>query len=502
MTRTRILALAALAVGLAAATARGQSVDLKSYRMEGKPLDGPGLTRLQDMKTGKLRPRGPQEAANKALLKQAAENYVYRVTQDQYYVGGDTGELKPKTGLDQSLDEVFRDVEIYVLVPKPGERLSLDQVHYIEDFGAAIDQAVVAVLTSKGLPPPVIRVNAARMLAASARSGSPAHAKTVTALLTNQFFKDKDGKPIETPPDVLLWAMKAAEYLLAAPDPTAIGTANPARHTLKEPDLVPLVQALDNLVLNNPPVAGRAAPWKPELAVKPPPPPPTAGGAPGEAQQPPPQTEPQPQPQGGRLDPRSYTPEQTALVQYFRRQAIRALAQVRFDAVGGNEAPEVRPGFTLAKVAVNDMSINPPPTVAEVGEAALGLCDMHPSADLNVDALLHAAAYGTYLFFGPKVGDPQNRLIPWRIYAARVTAAYGQLQKNAQMNPRLSPFRQQINALAEIVTNDLAGPVERGDQTTPPRLERITQWLQTNAPAKPGLYGDGQQYRLNPRPLR
>ena len=112
MTRLRIpaLALGTLAVCLAASAARGQSgsIDLKPYRMEGKPLDGQGLTQLQEMKTGKERTRGPKEASNKALLKQAAEFYVFRVTQDQYYTGGDTGELKVRTGGDQNLDVAIR----------------------------------------------------------------------------------------------------------------------------------------------------------------------------------------------------------------------------------------------------------------------------------------------------------------------------------------------------------------------------------------------------------
>ncbi|HVK17182.1 MAG TPA: hypothetical protein VM533_09555, partial [Fimbriiglobus sp.] len=276
MTRYRSLALAfgTLITCLAATAARGQSgsIDLKPFRMEGKPLDGPGLTQLQDMKTGKERTRGPKEKTNKVLLKQAAEFYVYRVTQDQYYAANDTGELKVRTGGDQNLDVAFEDLNIHLLVPNPGERILIDQMNYIEDFGAALDQAVTAVLTGKGgVPPPVIRINAARMLAMAARTGSPSHAKTITALLTNQFFKQND-KPAETPPDVLFWALKAAENLLSAPDPSALGTPNPARHTIKDEELVPLVKALNDLVLNNPKgLAEKAATLKPELAVKPPP---------------------------------------------------------------------------------------------------------------------------------------------------------------------------------------------------------------------------------------
>jgi hypothetical protein len=496
MTRHRFLALAlgTLTACLAAAAARGQSgsVDLKPFRMEGKPLDGTGLTQLQKMNKGEVKTRGPNEKANKALLQQAAEYYVYRVTHDQYYTGGETGELKAPTGSDKVMDEALRDLEIHLLVPVPGKPVLIDQVNYIEDFGAAIDQAVVTVLTGKGVPPPVIRINAARMLALAARTGSPAHAKTVTALLTNQLFKGKVGKPAETPPDVLYWALKAAENLLSAPDPLALGTPNPARHTIKDADLVPLVQALNDIVLKNPKgLAEKAAELKPQVAVKPPP---TPGAPKGEATL---ETGNGPKPPA--VDPNALTAEQVALVRFFRRQAVRALAELRFDTVAEGTPNELRPGFTLAKVAASDASLNPPPTAAEVGEAVIGLCRVNPSFNLDPDALLHLIAYGTGSFFTPKAENPDDKSIPWKAYAAQVNAAYAQLQKNAQSNPRLTPFRQQVGTLSGIVTGDVTAPLTApAGPGTPNLQQRLLPWVQNNPP-KGGLYGDDKKYMLNPR---
>jgi hypothetical protein len=479
-----------LTLFLLASAASGQSgnIDLKPYRMQGKPLTGDDLVRLQEMRDGKLRTRGTDEKANKELFKRAAQFWVYRVTQDQYYTGGDTGELKPRTGSDRSMDEAIRDLEIYVLVPKPGERKLIDQMNYIEDFGAALDQAVIDVLTSKGVPPPVIRINAARMLAVAARSGAPSLAGTTTALLTNQFFKGKDGKPAETPPDVLYWALKAAENLLAAPNPLVLGTPNPARHTLKDEALVPLVQALNELVLHNPKgLAEKAGILKPELAVKPPPPP-TTPGAPAA-----------PAP-GAKLDtaPKGLTTEQVSLLQFFRRQAIRALGKVRFDTVAEGTPNQIRCGFTLAKVAVSDASLDPPPNVTEVGEAVIGLCGIHPSSNLDVDALLHVIAYGTGRFFTLKAEQKDDKSVPWKAYAGRFNEAFALLQKNAQTNPRLSPKRDKIAALAGIVVGDVTGPITASNGTGQPVFERLSGWVQANAP-KGGLYSDDKKYQLNPR---
>jgi hypothetical protein len=87
------------------------------------------------------------------------------------------------------------------------------------------------------------------------------------------------------------------------------------------------------------------------------------------------------------------------------------------------------------------------------------------------------------------------------VYAARVAAAYSGMQRNGQINPRLVNYRPPINELAGMVTTDLTEPIEKGDPTNPPRLDRLGQWVQAN-PLKGGLFSDSQEYRLNPRPRR
>ncbi len=495
MTRPLTPALALFAVCLAATASSGQSgVDLKPYRLEAKPLTGEVLTKMTEMRDGSRKTRGPDEANNKRVLKEAAQYYVYKVTQDQYYTSSDSGELRSRAGdPDHDLDVALRDLAIQVLVPTMDARLTLDQQDYIHEFGAALDEAVRAVLAKN--PPPVIRVNAARMLAVAARSGAKEHAPTIIALLSNKFFKVKD-QFVETPPDVLYWTLKAAENLLAAADPRAFGTGTPARHSLEPKELVALVQILEGMVLNGPPVADKAAVITPEQPVKPvlapvPGAPPAAGAAQQEAAP------------GGKLEPKGLTPEQVAVVRYFRRQAVRALAKVRFDTLGGeNGVPEIHPGWTLAKVAVSDVSINPPPAAAEVGEAVMGLCGIHPSSNLNVDVLLQAIAVGTGSFFGPKAFEPKDKSIGWKLYASRLDAALAGMQKTTQVNPRLKPFQPQINGLAGVITTNVTGPLEKDDAMARPNLDPLVSWVQQNPPKDPNrsLYSDSPKYTLNPRP--
>src|SRR6185312_12306117 len=120
--------------------------------------------------------------------------------------------------------------------------------------------------------------------------------------------------------------------------------------------------------------------------------------------------------------------EQQAVTAFVRRQAVRALAQVRFASLtvppGG---PTIYPAHTLARVVYSDPAINPPPNPAEIAEATLGLCNMSPPArasqSYNADAAADAVAAGLFAFGKARGTDTTGKLYPWRSYAARLTFA-------------------------------------------------------------------------------
>ena len=308
---------------LAGGQAPGQGgIDLKPYRMDAKGPTGavlenlPGdlIIKMSELKDGKLRTRGPDEKANRELFRQVAQFYVFKATHEQFYATSDTGVLTAKTP-DQTINGMLAELENrFILVPPTaGERLSGDQMDYIMDFGAALDAAVVAVLNNK-TPPPIIRLNAARMLALAAKTGAPAHGKTILALLDDKFFK-RDTKPTATPPEVLYHTLQAAEGFFAAHDPRQFGTPRAGYHWLMFkgedlPDLLALVKVLETMALNGPAVSDKAyiPPVSPvvKAAVVDP-----ATTAP-----------PTPTP---KVEPKAPTAEQINLVKYFRRQAVRAL---------------------------------------------------------------------------------------------------------------------------------------------------------------------------------
>ena len=505
--RSVLLALGLLGASvLVSGETSGQTnIDLKPYRLEGGGPAGGDQTRMNDMKLGKIRVKGPDEAANRLVLQKFAKNRIYRVTYESYYTLPETGELKPRTG-EQNLDVLIAELNGLLLVPTPDRdlaKMSTDQTEYVLEFGAALDQAVAAVFAKN--PPLIIRVNAARLLAEAARSGAPAHAKTITAMLANTYFKDKAGKPTETPPEVLYYALRAAENLLAAYDPTVLTGQFVTRHSVPEAELVTLVKILEEMIVKGPPVADKAVAAAVDNFGKPI----ALPGGVADPKEPAPKDadpkNPAPKDVAPKAAPKGLTPEQAAVVRYYRRAAIRALAKVRFDTIGGKGGPEARPAFTLAKVAVSDATLSLPATPADAAEAVVGLAGMAPTTtvtNLNLDAWSAAMAAGMFAYAQPRMAAAADRTLTWKLTSARLTVAFTTLKRATVTSPRLRPIARPLADLCDIVTADILAALERDSQAgAGPSVERLTEWLRNNPPKDPGgsLYSDSPQYKLNYR---
>lgn len=443
--------------------------------------------RVRQMMNAQIRIlKTPDEKKNLDALDEFARHYAYKVTQEKYYnPGAESGELKARPQED-SLDAVFNDIRSYLY---PGNlrptadsvsKMTVDNADYIKELGAAFDRALAGIL--KANPPSLVRVNAARMLAVVASTGAPAYAKTITALVADP----------KTPPEVLVYAYQAAEAYLAAYDPYAVGRVDATRHAGEPADVVALVRALERHVVFDPatpggPVGDRTAGTAPAAV-------PPAEGATGDDR-----------PKSGRLEAKGLTPEQVKVVRYFRRHAVRALSKVRFDTLGGkNNLPEVRPAFTLARVAVADPAVSPPPSAAEYADAVAGLCGMTANAGqtLNVDALADAIAAGSIGFGLAKVQNPGDRSLPWRITASRLAAAFADFKASVNRNAKALAARGLITSVADTVTTAVLAPLEQGgEKGGTPDVERVRAWMQQNPPKDPGrqLYNDSAAYRLTPR---
>jgi hypothetical protein len=118
-------------------------------------------------------------------------------------------------------------------------------------------------------------------------------------------------------------------------------------------------------------------------------------------------------------------PDEVNGFQMFRREGVRALAQVHTAKV----KDKVRPALVLARIAGGDAQIVPEPRVDERIEAAIGLAHMQPDPKSGYQpeyaALQIARALGAFAeaYGENRTATGQSRLRPWAIDAARLSEA-------------------------------------------------------------------------------
>jgi hypothetical protein len=277
---------------------------------------------------------------------------------------------------------ILHDINRFLMVPTPRGKAGPDQADYIAEMGLAFDNELKKLIETH--QETIVRVNAARVLAHVCRSGAPAHFATVTSLLSNP----------NTRTEVKFHLFHAASHLLAAYDPKELN-ARVHVHQLDNPKMVgELVKVLDDCVT------------RPELLVTDLP--------------------------KGKIE--AATPEQLAVIGLVRRQAVRALAQVRFVSVPGADGKTpLYPAYTLVRVAMRDPSLVPEPGPSECAEAAIGICNMAPVTvtvtprrvikEFNSEVAVEAVTSALITFAGPRAAKADDRSLPWRSYATRLAEA-------------------------------------------------------------------------------
>jgi hypothetical protein len=179
------------------------------------------------------------------------------------------------------------------------------------------------------------------------------------------------------------------------------------------------------------------------------------------------------------------TPEEADGLRVVRREAIRALAEVRVAQVAGK--PKGHAALALCRVVGSDESLDPEPRLDERMEAAIGLCRMAATKDGPVDPEYAAHFIGRFLYDFLKA-DRGNRGEPRKVYAARVRedlkAFAGAHADNVVVK---SVFNQ---------TQDVLQAMER-DGTGRDVVE-LSEWLEKNPP-KASLYKGDPQSVVTPR---
>jgi len=452
--------------GLSATAARGQTTakQLEPYKKLA-PEPGEARGKITEFKDGKFALTKPTKE-DREVFSAMGQYLVNRVTYAEYLIGPESADLKPRPP-EKTVNELIADLRKFLIVPPADGKLTLPQEDYTREFGIALDKPLAAILlVEKGkAPPTIIRVNAGRMLAVACESGAPAHWPTVIALLKNP----------ETPPELYFYALKGAEGLLNGFDVSRLGRLD-AGPEQSETTFHDLIRLLEDAVVKGPPILSN-------IYV--------------EGSQPTLVTDP-------KAKPSTLLPEQIVAIRLYRLQAIRALGRLRNDTVAGKVKPatEVRPVFTLARVAIGDPAIGPAFNNKEIAEAVIGMARVNPGSNLNIDELAYAMAFGTRIVFSAKASNADDASMPWKGYASRMNAAFQEWQANCAKNQRVvAKQKDAINSLVKKANDGLFAPTLNPTAGTggmnAVQLAAIDEWLQANKPTSDRqLFSDVKSFKL------
>jgi len=405
-------------------------------------------------------------AAAKTAFKALAGYFAEYVAHPRVYSAPQEfrSDIGPLTPQPETIDKLLSQLAEFILVPHPivtqGQRPGGDNAVYIKELAVELDAAFSKVIAEN--PTPIVRINAARMLAVACRSGAQVHYATVTGLLTNP----------NTPQEIKYVAYQAAANLLAAYD---FADYRSRKHSISDIDKVAhskLIRVVNDAVF---------APV--QLAV---------GGKDAKGSE--------------------ATPEQLAVHGFIRREAVRALAKVRFAAVMDEETKTVMyPVHTLARVATSDPALVPPPGPAEIAEAVIGICNMAPPLNpkgYNAATAAEAVAIGVRSFAGPRAGNPSDRSIAWRVYSARLQEALrtwrGMFDDTwnpatpTVINAALVP--EPVDAVVKPAVEKVLIPIDKNDATVKVDLSALTaeiEKLRKNPKRSTALYPDTAKTKLD-----
>lgn len=453
---------------------------LKAARLESP--EGGDAGKFGQMRNGNMDLEKPT-ADQLTILDVKARQLVFPITHFEYYtaIEAPNAELTPRTD-DKTVSKLVSDLRSQLVVIPPGDSsIPLPKIHFARQFGAAAVRAIDEVL-NKG-PQPVVRMNAIRLLAVIAESGAPAATERVVALL-----KDKDnGLSVEA----LYYALKGAEQAIAMYDPARSAEA---QKWVTKDTYFALVSLVDDIV-QKVPASVALNTYQPDQ---------TGTGVLTTDPKAPPKT------------PTTLTTEQVATVQAFRLQAVRALAKVKTDVVYDSKGEaKRRPAYTLARVAMSDTTLVPPPSQREIIEAVGGLAMAAPTdPELNPLVLGVAMARGVSDFVTDKaaggVGEAGPQAQHWRMTGARMKAAFQAWDATVAKSKLNKDGKAVLRELAQLAITQVFDPLSKQTDAgvvNGLKKDALDEWLSKRLPEVKAMQlfndtdrsGSSGTSKLNPR---
>jgi hypothetical protein len=308
--------------------------------------------------------RDSGSAVSPETLDQAAQWYAYRFTHDTFQTPAKPGA--------KGMHDLLKDALLQVIDPKdPNKKVSEAQLRFMEDFDKPFIKHLHLVVKN---PKPIVRVNAAMVLAKLAATGQEDAVMVLLEVIKDP--KENDG--------IKLHAFKGVKDFLA------LGrgdNANPFRKKDREAQCI--LTLLEYLAR------------KPDISDT----------APAEEQ---------------------------AALHYVRREAIAALGETRYPGILKSENKKTlieRPtALTLVQIMRKE-GVTPPPTVEEQVNAAVGVCRLRSRTldQYHVDYAAQQIGWFVVDFITAHNNSaPQSKSVPWKVLAARLSRALEEFKADAE----------------------------------------------------------------------
>jgi hypothetical protein len=190
------------------------------------------------------------------------------------------------------------------------------------------------------------------------------------------------------------------------------------------------------------------------------------------------------------------SPQQADVVRFIRREAIRALAELRMSVVRDRAnviKAKTRPALILMRAALGEDIFVPSLSTSERVEALVGFMNQRPDMTLNTDV----AAYGIDLAMLElvRLHQDKDRSIPWKVTGARLSAAAKNLTDNtvnalvARRNPEnLKEIAARVDAVAKAL--------EDSGVDAKPDSSGLNAWLSDKPPKTNLLFEDDKESAL------
>ncbi|MBL8797450.1 MAG: hypothetical protein JNM56_26350 [Planctomycetia bacterium] len=360
-------------------------------------LKSPAETsRLKDLRDGKrlvIDLNSKETDENKAVLAKAAMWYIYRLTDTKFHQGFYDEKTKSTTTMSDLVRE-FQE-KICLLPEIRGKRaLKSEQVDYLKVFSKDCVACLREVLAKNSVP--IVRVNAARMLAGLAEANQEEALDSLLDILKNPNEIDA----------VNLWALRGLKDWF---EQVQAGKLNFKDEKREQRCILALQQFVSR---------------------------PRPASLPADA-----------------------PADEIAGYQYVRREAIRALGLTRYPLVPGTKGTEGLTALWLLR-ALKKGELGLDPSITEQAEAVIGLCQMETKLSKDFQPDYAVPAMGAFLLEYIKLYNDQRvsklTTLPWKLYSARLIIALDQLAVQGRNLPKAnSDYIDKFVAVAKKVLREI-----------------------------------------------